>query len=182
MKKIDIHNDKHLQKNIFDIPEGYFDGLTAAIEKRIANEQKPEEKLTIRSKGNVFQVPEGYFDKLTEAIEQNTTAKEQPKQGSVLRLNWRWWGMSAAASVVGLLFWFTLLDRQESLESEALNDIPSADIVSYLYEQGISQQELAENTSVQWSDSLLYDQTNIVNHLNLTEKDILEHLAEGELD
>lgn len=61
------------QSNIFIVPQGYFEGLAAAIIAKIR-----QESLLIRARSTTFQVPENYFETLSDSVlsKINTDKKE----------------------------------------------------------------------------------------------------------
>ena len=121
-------------------------------------------------KSTILKVPENYFNELPMQIQAQTSG-----QAKVIPLvSWskkRTWGSIAACTVIGILGYFTLMPKQDSLGNEALAGVQSQEIVNYLIQENINHTDLAEqitnNKTLQFKDSELLD------NLKVTDKDIL---------
>ena len=122
-------------------------------------------------KSTIFKVPENYFNELPMQIQAQTSgqAKVIPL---VLWSKKRTWGSIAACTVIGILGYFTLMPKQDSLGNEALAGVQNQEIVNYLIQENINHIDLAEqitnNKTLQFKDSELLD------NLKVTDKDILQ--------
>ena len=122
-------------------------------------------------KSTIFKVPENYFNELPMRIQAQTSG-----QAKVIPLvSWskkRTWGSIAACTVIGILGYFTLMPKQDSLGNEALAGVQNQEIVNYLIQENINHTDLAEqitnNKTLQFKDSELLD------NLKVTDKDILQ--------
>ena len=122
-------------------------------------------------KSTIFKVPENYFNELPMQIQAQTSG-----QAKVIPLvSWskkRTWGSIAACTVIGILGYFTLMPKQDSLGNEALAGVQNQEIVNYLIQENINHIDLAEqitnNKTLQFKDSELLD------NLKVTDKDILQ--------
>ena len=121
-------------------------------------------------KSTIFKVPENYFNELPMRIQAQISG-----QAEVIPLvSWskkRTWGSIAACTVIGILGYFTLMPKQDSLGHEALAGVQNHEIVNYLIQENINHTDLAEqitnNKTLQFKDSELLD------NLKVTDKDIL---------
>lgn len=122
-------------------------------------------------KSTIFKVSENYFNELPMRIQAQTSG-----QAKVIPLvSWskkRTWGSIAACTVIGILGYFTLMPKQDSLGHEALAGVQNHEIVNYLIQENINHTDLAEqitnNKTLQFKDSELLD------NLKVTDKDILQ--------
>ena len=122
-------------------------------------------------KSTIFKVPKNYFNELPMQIQAQTSG-----QAKVIPLvSWskkRTWGSIAACTVIGILGYFTLMPKQDSLGHEALAGVQNHEIVNYLIQENINQTDLAEqitnNKTLKFKDSELLD------NLKVTDKDILQ--------
>jgi len=64
---IDPLDNPEMKKNIFEVPDGYFEQFEANLEARL-DTQGEEIELSKHLKEPVFEVPEGYFDQLQDKI------------------------------------------------------------------------------------------------------------------
>ena len=121
-------------------------------------------------KSTIFKVPKNYFNELPMRIQAQISG-----QAEVIPLvSWskkRTWGSIAACTVIGILGYFTLMPKQDSLGHEALAGVQNHEIVNYLIQENINHTDLAEqitnNKTLQFKDSELLD------NLKVTDKDIL---------
>ena len=61
------------KKNIFSVPENYFEKLPLEIIQKVEAENPLSQEVF---KENIYQLPEGYFDRLSEAIHQRVVPNE----------------------------------------------------------------------------------------------------------
>lgn len=98
-----------------------------------------------------FTVPEGYFDTLPSRVQARIV---KPKPAFTISWSWqRTVASLAGASLLAILVWNTLPQRQESLGEEVLSGVSDDAIKMYLEEQGVSTYDLADNAAVQASFS-----------------------------
>ncbi len=120
-----------------------------------------------------FMVPDGYFDSLPGRIQARVTAtRPEP----AFRISWSW--QRTVASVAGLsliavLVWQTLPQRQESLGAGALSGVSADAIAAYLDEQGVNPADLTDPVLMQ--KSLGADSTTI-QFLNVNPTEIRQHI------
>ena len=158
---------KNIQKkNIFNVPENYFEDLSAKIEQRTQSivENMPKE--------NIFKVPENYFVDLETKILARTT-----QQTKIIPLfTWsakRTWASVAACSAIAILGYFTLMPKQDSLGNEALAGVQNQEIVNYLIQQDLNQTDVAEQIE---NKNSIFKETDLLNNLKVSEKDILQSI------
>ncbi len=121
-----------------------------------------------------FSVPEGYFDALPAQIQAR--ALHKPKSG--FSISWSWQRTAATlagASLIAVLVWQTLPERQESLPGEALAGVNDVTITTYLEEQGVDPDQLLEEKQLH---SSLNDETDGIDYLNVKPADIKRHIDE----
>ncbi|WP_420149374.1 hypothetical protein [Spirosoma sp.] len=121
-----------------------------------------------------FAAPDGYFDSLPSRIQAR--AIREPK--SAFSISWSWQrtvASLAGASLIAVLVWQTLPQRQESLGSEALAGVSNEVITAYLDDQGINPDELAESQQIHAS---LGNDTTAIQYLNVKPTDIQRHIDE----
>lgn len=179
----ELQSDKLSPKSkssVFNVPNGYFEELATSIETRILNLQHISKS---ESGSSTFEVPIGYFDGLPSKIQARI--QQENKNTRVLQVSWnarRTWLTAAAACLVGVMIWFTLPTRQESLEEETLSKVSNKEIVNYLNQQNLSEIDLAVDISDKTqkqqtveSDSLLFQ------HLDVSPEDIIQQLDPNEV-
>ena len=121
-----------------------------------------------------FTAPDGYFDALPARVQARIVRK--PK--SAFNISWSWQRTAASlagASLLAVLVWQTLPQRQESLGSEALAGVPNDAITAYLDEQGINAYELADSQQLH---SSLGNDTTAIQYLNVKPIDIQRQIDE----
>lgn len=121
-----------------------------------------------------FTAPDGYFDDLPSRIQARAVRKPKP----AFSISWSWQRTAASlagASLIAVLVWQTLPQRQESLGSEALAGVSNDVITAYLDDQGIDPYELADNQQIH---SSLGTDTTAVQFLNVKPADIQRHIDE----
>lgn len=121
-----------------------------------------------------FTAPDGYFDALPSRVQARVMHKHKP----AFSISWSWQRTAASlagASLIAVLVWQTLPQRQESLGSEPLAGISNEVITAYFDEQGINAYELAD--SQQFRSSLGTD-TTAIDYLNVNPADIRQLIDE----
>jgi hypothetical protein len=121
-----------------------------------------------------FTAPDGYFDALPSRVQAHVTKKSRP----ALSISWSWQRTAASlagASLIALLVWQTIPQRQESLPNEALAGVSNEMITAYLEEQGVSAYELADSQQLH---SSLGSDTTAIEFLNVNPVDIQQHIKE----
>lgn len=121
-----------------------------------------------------FTAPDGYFDTLPSRVQARVMHKPKP----AFTISWSWQRTAASlagASLIAVLVWQTLPQRQESLGSEPLAGVSNDVITAYLDEQGISAYELADTR--QFRSSLGSD-TTAIEYLNVNPADIQQLIDE----
>lgn len=121
-----------------------------------------------------FTAPDGYFDQLPSRVQARVTRKPKP----AFSISWSWQrtvASLAGASLIAVLVWQTLPQRQESLGSEALTGVSDEVIAAYLEEQGINPYELADSQQIH---SSLGNDTTAIQYLNVQPADIQQLIDE----
>ena len=115
-----------------------------------------------------FTVPDGYFDQLPSRVQARVTRRSKP----AFSISWSWQRTAASlvgASLIAVLVWQTLPQRQESLGREALTGVSNEMITAYLDDQGIDANELADSQQLH---SSLGSDTTAIQYLNVKPADI----------
>ncbi|HEV7383084.1 MAG TPA: hypothetical protein VGN64_24975 [Dyadobacter sp.] len=95
-----------------------------------------------------FSVPDGYFDKLPQIIQSRIPS--EPVRKPVVGWSWqRSVALVSAMSLIGVLVYVTVPERQGALGQAPLADISEASIINYLEEENISYYDLSEHKVVQ---------------------------------
>ena len=121
-----------------------------------------------------FVAPDGYFDTLPSRVQARVMHKPKP----AFSISWSWQRTTTSlvgATLIALLVWQTLPQRQESLPSEALAGVSNDVITAYLDEQGISADELADSQQLH---SSLGNDTTAIQYLNVQPADIQQHIKD----
>lgn len=121
-----------------------------------------------------FRAPDGYFDQLPSRVQARVTRKPKP----AFSISWSWQRTAtslAGASLIAVLIWKTLPQRQESLGNEALTGVSSEVIAAYLDDQGVDPYELADNQQLH---SSLGSDTTAIQYLNVKPADIQQLIDE----
>jgi len=121
-----------------------------------------------------FRAPDGYFDQLPSRVQARVARRTKP----AFSISWSWQRTVtslAGASLIAVLVWKTIPQRQESIGSEALTGVSNEMIASYLDEQGIDPYELADGQQVH---SSLGSDTTAIQYLNVNPADIQQHIDE----
>ncbi|MBC3785141.1 hypothetical protein [Spirosoma utsteinense] len=115
-----------------------------------------------------FTVPDGYFDQLPSRVQARVARRSKP----AFSISWSWQRTVtslAGASLIAVLVWQTLPQRQESLGREALTGVSDDVIAAYLDDQGIDANELADSQQLH---SSLGNDTTAIQYLNVKPADI----------
>lgn len=124
-----------------------------------------------------FTVPDGYFDQLPSRVQARVT--RQPERAFSISWSWQRTATSlVGASLIAVLVWQTLPQRQESLGSEALAGVSNEVIAAYLDDQGIDANELADSQQLH---SSLGNDTTAIQYLNVQPADIQRVIDEQTL-
>lgn len=121
-----------------------------------------------------FAAPDGYFDTLPSRVQARVMQKPKP----AFSISWSWQRTTASlvgASLIALLVWQTLPQRQESLPNEALAGVSDEVITAYLDDQGINADELADSQQLH---SSLGSDTTAIQYLNVQPADIQQHIKD----
>ena len=121
-----------------------------------------------------FVTPDGYFDALPSRVQARVIRQSKP----AFSISWSWQRTAsslAGVSLIALLVWQTLPQRQESLGSEALAGVSNEVITNYLDEQGINAYQLADGQQLH---SSLGNDTTAIQFLNVQPTDIQQHINE----
>jgi hypothetical protein len=130
-------------------------------------------------KENIFKVPENYFNDLPMRIQAQTSGKTKV----VPLISWskkRTWGSIAACSVIGILGYFTLMPKQDSLGSESLAGVQNQEIINYLIQENISQADVAEQ--IDNTKTLKFQDSELLDNLKVTDKEILQSVDYENID
>lgn len=121
-----------------------------------------------------FTAPDGYFDALPSRVQAHVLKKSRP----ALSISWSWQRTAASlagASLIAVLVWQTLPQRQESIPGEALAGVSNQIIATYLEEQGVNAYELVDSQQLH---SSLGSDTTAIEYLNVNPDDIQRHIKE----
>ena len=120
-----------------------------------------------------FRAPDGYFEDLPMQIQARIQTRKP-----AFTLSWSWQrsvASLAGAGLVAALVWVTLPERQETLGREALSSVSNEAIASYLDDQGIDANELAEQSQIK---TALSSDTIMFQYMNVHPADIQQHIDE----
>lgn len=136
-KHIKLENNSELSKNVFDVPEGYFNNLQSKLienSESILNQSDNLKELP-------FEVPTNYFEELTENILDKTVGSET----KVIPLTQQLWFKvsSVAASFIVIASFYFLMPSEPVVEPSFTN-ISDDTIIEYLNAQQSSQEDLLE--------------------------------------
>ncbi len=115
-----------------------------------------------------FTVPDGYFDQLPSRVQARVVRRSKP----AFSISWSWQRTAASlagASLLAVLVWQTLPQRQESLGSDALTGVSNEVIAAYLDDQGLDANELADSQQLH---SSFGNDTTAIQYLNVKPADI----------
>ena len=130
-------------------------------------------------KQNIFKVPENYFNDLPMRIQAQTSGKSKV----VPLISWskkRTWGSIAACTAIGILGYFTLMPKQDSLGNEALAGVQNQEIVNYLIQENLNQGDFAEQ--INDNKTLKFKDSELIDNLKVSEKDILQSVDFQNID
>ncbi|MES2730169.1 MAG: hypothetical protein V4714_00405 [Bacteroidota bacterium] len=133
--------------------------------------EKPDKnpfRLDDMEKQNIFSVPDGYFETLPSIIQ----AKAIKPRLELIWFGWRRWSV-AFASVALLLMgiWF-FTHNQTTTPAQNLAKVSSQEIIDYLKESDITQNELIESES----DAGINMDQSLLQQLDVSEDTLLENL------
>ena len=124
-----------------------------------------------------FSAPDGYFDSLPSRVQARVAQRSKP----AFSISWSWQRTAASlagASLIALLVWQTLPQRQESLGNEALAGVSDEMILAYLDDQGVDPYELASTEEIH---AALGSDTTAVDYLNLRPAELEKVIDEQNL-
>lgn len=131
------------------------------------------------TKSTIFKVPDNYFNELPMRIQAQTANQVKV----VPLISWskkRTWGSIAACTVVGILGYFTLMPKQDSLGVEALAGVQNQEIVNYLIQENLNQGDFAEQ--INDNKTLKFKDSELIDNLKVSEKDILQSVDFENID
>lgn len=97
-------------------------------------------------------------------------------------ISWSWRRtalVGIAASVVGALLWITYPQQQHSLGEETLSQVSDAEIVNYLKDNQITQQEMGDHTQL---NELYSEEDVLLQQLNVDDEDLKKAIQEVDLE
>lgn len=115
-----------------------------------------------------FTVPDGYFDQLPSRVQAHVARRAKP----AFSISWSWQRTVASlvgASLIAVLVWQTLPQRQESLGGEPLTGVSNEVIAAYLDDQGVDANELADSQQLR---SSFGNDSTAIQYLNVQPADI----------
>lgn len=130
-------------------------------------------------KSTIFKVPENYFNELQTQIQVQTTNLTKV----VPLISWskkRTWESIAACSAIGILGYFTLMPKQDSLGNESLSGIQNEEIINYLIQENLNQGDFAEQ--INGAKILKFKDSELLDNLKVTDKDILQSVDYENID
>ncbi len=116
-----------------------------------------------------FQVPERYFDELPTIIQSRIPVAPQRRP----LVSWSWqrsMALTGALSLILMLVWFTIPERQGPLGNEPLSEVSNEAILEYLDEENISYYDLSENNVVQ---TAFTTDSTVLNYLEGVDEEFL---------
>lgn len=136
-KHIKLDNNPELAKNVFEVPDGYFDNLHSKLIENSEGILNQSDKL----KELPFEVPANYFEELMDSILEKTIGNET----KVIPLSQQlWFKVTAVAASLVLIASFYFLMPEQSIVEPSLSDISNETIIEYLHAQQSSQEDLFE--------------------------------------
>jgi hypothetical protein len=164
------------KEQVFGTPNDYFETLASKIQQRVGQ----EDFLNKLPKELVFKTPGGYFDELPERIE---TRLDEYLTRESIGITWsrrRSWLAVAASVLIGVLGWFTFQPKQDELGSEALAKVPKTELINYLVNQGLNEQEILNHS--QYINLQQNTLDSAVAPLNVPKEDLIKHLSQEDID
>jgi hypothetical protein len=125
--------------------------------------------------------PVDYFEKLPSVIQSRIYEQVSEKEGT-FTVSWSWKRtalLGAAASVVGILLWVTYPQKQLSLGEETLSQVSDDEIITYLKDNHITQQEMVEQPQVNESYS---GEEVLLQQLNVNDEDLRKAIQEEDVE
>jgi len=124
-----------------------------------------------------FTAPDGYFDSLPSRVQARVAQRSRP----AFSISWSWQRTAvslAGASLIAVLIWQTLPQRQEALPNDALAGLSNETIFAYLDDQGVDPYELANSQQIH---NALGSDTTAIQYLNVRPADIKQQVDEQNL-
>lgn len=121
----------------------------------------------VRKNSEVFKVPENYFDEFQAKMSDATSeyAKEKYSWSSgKSKSNLRWTYVVPAFMIV-LVFGYLLFFNSET-ETNTLAEISTADLIDYLEEEGVTEEELISYLDYEAEEIDLYPESELLNDIN----------------
>ena len=128
-----------------------------------------------------YEAPERYFDKFPSMMQTRIQEHIAEKENS-FTISWSWRRtalVGIAASVVGALLWITYPQQQHSLGEETLSQVSDAEIVNYLKDNQITQQEMGDHTQL---NELYSEEDVLLQQLNVDDEDLKKAIQEVDLE
>jgi len=128
-----------------------------------------------------FREPEEYFEKLPSTVQTRIYEQIAEKETS-FTVSWSWKRtalLGAAASVVGVLLWVTYPQKQLSLGEETLSQVSDAEIITYLKDNHITQQEMVEEPQI---NETYAGEDVLLQQLNVNDEDLRKAIQEEDLE
>lgn len=125
--------------------------------------------------------PGDYFEKLPSVIQSRIYEQVSEKE-SAFTVSWSWKRtalLGAAASVVGILLWVTYPQKQLSLGEETLSQVSDDEIIMYLKDNHITQQEMVEQPQINESYS---GEEVLLQQLNVNDEDLRKAIQEEDVE
>lgn len=138
-KKTYSLSDHHFKKQVFEVPDSYFEKL---IEETVSRTDNPiRTKIVSNTMGSsVFHTPDNYFNELTKAIQEQTIEKK--KNAKIIK--WRLLAPTLAAACLLLFFVLTDLELPISGQQDLLAEVTTTDLIAYLEENDLAEEDLYE--------------------------------------
>lgn len=128
-----------------------------------------------------YKVPEDYFDKFPSLMQTRIHERAQEKEHS-FTISWSWRRtalVGIAASVIGALLWVTYPQQQHSLGEETLSQVSDAEIINYLKDNQVTQQEMSDNAQL---NELYSEEDLLLQQLNVDDEDLKKAIQEADLE
>ncbi len=127
-----------------------------------------------------YREPEGYFERFPSMVQTRIYEKTAEKENS-FTVSWSWKRtalLGAAASVVGILLWVTYPQKQLSLGEETLSQVTDDEIITYLKDNHITQQEMVEQPQ---TNELYNGEDVLLQQLNVNDEELRKAIQEEDL-
>lgn len=123
-------------------------------------------------KKEIYKVPDHYFEELSQNI-LSKTSQAKP-QGKIIPLYQKYWYVGAACIAATILFFVN-----QNNEKTVINDLSEEEIVAYLDNQSINQNELSEAYK---NHKSIEKEVQDVKNLHLSDDELLELMEiEGDI-